>query len=426
MALAGRDLDQRRLTPALIRRGMRVSIAEGVTANVILGLLAGNFLIGVLLHWGAANWQVGLAAAVPLMMVVFQLPASVYVSRRERIVGYQALVFTLHRLCWSLAGLVPLLLPAPARVPAFLVMFTVSWALSATGSPAWQVMISELVPAQERGSYFGRRSAYGQGAVLVTVLAGGWLLDHLGEGRGFTVLYLGALGATVLNTIVFLMHPEPPRQPAAGSVSLLTPLRRPDFRAALLVFALWNFAQALPTAFYPVRMIRDLHLSYSTMSTLATIASLVTVGAMTAWGRWCDRVGEGRVLAIVLPAFALVPAGWLLVGVGGLPLLVVLHVMQAAGLAGLQFTFMTMSMHLAPQQGRAFYLSVWGVVGGVAGGIAPLVGGWLTSVLPVTAIGSGRFDALDSVFALAAVLMGLLALVWQRRQHTVRPGLRPS
>ena len=407
------------MDPAARERAMRLMVAEGATAWIIVSLLQGNFLTGLLLHLGAAPYVVGIAVGLPLLATLAQLPGGFLVYRVRALVPFMAWIFGLHRFIWAAAGLLALALPRAWAVPVYLGMLLVSFVLAGAGSPAWQSMSAEVVPLERRGAYFGRRSSILQTAVVITTLSAGALVDWLGQGWGFAALYGLAGAVTVVNVVLLRAHPEPPRQQSAPGISLRTPLRQRDFRAAIIVFAVWNFCQSLAVPYFSVRMIRDMHLAYTLMSAMATLAGLATVLVMSTWGRWVDRAGEDRVIATVLPATALVPLGWLLAGWGGIPLLAVLHLIQATSLAGLQFTFFTLSMRLAPQQGRALYLATFTAAGGLAGGLAPLLSGWLAreSLPPRWHLGLLTGDRLDAIFWLAGAVSLVFALWWLRRVH---------
>jgi len=405
------------MDPALQERAMRLVVFEGITAWVIVSMLQGNFLAGFLLHLGATPLQVGLGASVPLLATLAQLPGGLIVYRLRALIPFMAIILGLHRAIWSGAGILALNLPTGLSVNVYLALLLLSFLLAGAGSPTWQSMVAEVVPPQRRGSYFGMRSAINQGAVVLTTLTAGALVDLLGPQRGFGSLYILAGVATVVNVFLLRAHPEPPRQQAAPEVSLLSTLRQRDFRAAIIVYCVWNFCQSLAGPYFAVRMIRDLHLAYTLMSAMATVAGIAAALVMFQWGRWVDRSGEDRVIAAVLPATALVPFGWLLAARGGIPLLIGLHLVQAVSLAGLQFTFFTLSMRLAPQRGRAFYLATFTALGGLTGGLGPIVGGWLAreSLPPRWQFGLLQGDRLDAVFWLAGVLSLAFALWWLRR-----------
>ena len=60
------------LTPAVVRRGLRLSIVEGSLSNIHVTVCAGAFLTGFALLLGAGDFELGLIAALPFLGQLFQ------------------------------------------------------------------------------------------------------------------------------------------------------------------------------------------------------------------------------------------------------------------------------------------------------------------------------------------------------------------
>ncbi|HYG57547.1 MAG TPA: MFS transporter, partial [Symbiobacteriaceae bacterium] len=165
-----------RMSPHAQKRGMTAAVVEGALYTVWFSLLGNNFLTGFLLHMGATESQVGLTAALPPLASVVMVGAAYLLALLPRRRPFLMANAYIHRVLWSLAGFIPMVLPQSLWVWSFLALFLLSSLALSLAIPAWQSIMADMVPPQIRGSYFGVRSAVAQAtAVLVTLVAGWWL-----------------------------------------------------------------------------------------------------------------------------------------------------------------------------------------------------------------------------------------------------------
>ena len=69
------------LTEQDVRRGLKLVIADGLASEAMTTLTGGAFIIAMAILLGANNVQLGLIAALPTMVNVFQL-ISIWLVRR--------------------------------------------------------------------------------------------------------------------------------------------------------------------------------------------------------------------------------------------------------------------------------------------------------------------------------------------------------
>lgn len=63
----------RHLSQTQIARGLRLVIADGMTAEAMVVFTSGTFLTAMAIRLGATNFQLGLFAALPTFTTIFQL-----------------------------------------------------------------------------------------------------------------------------------------------------------------------------------------------------------------------------------------------------------------------------------------------------------------------------------------------------------------
>ena len=401
------------MSPHAQKRGMTAAVVEGALYTVWFSLLGNNFLTGFLLHMGATESQVGLTAALPPLASVVMVGAAYLLALLPRRRPFLMANAYIHRVLWSLAGFIPMVLPQSLWVWSFLALFLLSSLALSLAIPAWQSIMADMVPPQIRGSYFGVRSAVAQAtAVLVTLVAGWWLDGHPGY-AGFRDLYLWSLVAGVVNVSAFFWQPEPPyvrRPPESPMLHLTLPFRSTSFLWAIGFATAVTIASALVLPFYGVAMIKTMHLSYSLIARLMVVATVSGIVANLTLARLLDRLGLHRVLGALPALLALTPLLWLAIGPQSFALLYLAHVLQGAGVAMQLLVLSNLNFGMSPRADRPIYLAVFSSLSGLGGFVAPIVGGWVL----------GRFGFTVLLWsAMGCCVAAALLWQWRARAHVV-------
>src|SRR3954469_19849100 len=97
------------LTEKQVKSGLKLVIADGMTAEAMVVFTSGTFLTAMAIQLGATNFQLGLFAALPTFTTIFQL-FSIWLVRKfnnRRVIA--ALFNFLARLPILAIGLMPFL-----------------------------------------------------------------------------------------------------------------------------------------------------------------------------------------------------------------------------------------------------------------------------------------------------------------------------
>ncbi|MGQ9480031.1 MFS transporter [Chloroflexus sp.] len=196
---------------------------------------------------GASNFQLGLLDVLPFIGQMFQFLSAYLEARlanRRAIVLFSALA---GRLVWALLLCLPFTdWPVTWQLTVFFVALGFSYGLNGMAGNAWMSWMSDLVPPNRRGSYFGVRNTVAGISAMVSVYLAGLTLDHFrtqgAEAHGYALIFgvavLAAFGAAVLIS----RQPEPPLKPqpwqGIGS-SLFDPLRDTAFRRFTVLATGW-------------------------------------------------------------------------------------------------------------------------------------------------------------------------------------------
>ena len=124
-----------KLPPTFIKN----SFYDGIFATVFATLTSGVFLTGFAIHLGMSEFAIGLMAAMPYATTLFQLPASIIVTRTGRRKGITVFNAALGRLMWLMILAVALLpLGSSAlKIVLVLVLIFLSHAFISTSYVAW-------------------------------------------------------------------------------------------------------------------------------------------------------------------------------------------------------------------------------------------------------------------------------------------------
>jgi len=433
-----------RLAPEDVRRGIRLVTADGVCSMAMSSLQGGPFLTAFALGIGASNYDLGLLAAIGFLSQAVQLPALMIVRAfpyRRAITVASALT---SRLAWIFIILTPVLFVDRG------VLWLVQWlflsaVLTSAAAPAWNSLLRDLVPTDQLGRVFARRTLLGNLVALPLTLAGGVFVDWWREQAAGTSLYAYALLFTLglafglAGAVAIARLPEP-RMATAGEGGLLALLARPlrdgNYRRFLAFVGAWNFAVNLATPFFAAYMLRRLGLSVFAVTVLTVVAQVANLWFLRIWGQLADRYSNKAVIAACAPLYLLAFAAWTFTGIPDphvltIPLLVVIHVVSGMATAGIGLPIGNIGLKLAPAGAAHAYITLAGLAGAASGTLAPLLGGVLADFFaarefalvlswsdPAHAfqVSALRLQALDFVF-LIAVAVGVWALSRLARVH---------
>jgi len=413
------------LSPAEVRRGMRISILEGAIANVhitITGAIGGSvFLTGFALLLGANSFQLGLMGALPFIGQLFQFVGAYLEERmgnRRALVLYGALA---GRLIWALLLALPLLsFLNGAQLAIFFVGLACSYALNGIAANAWMSWMSDLVPPQRRGAYFGLRNTVAALAAMAATFLAGETLDAFRaaghEAPGYAVIFGAAVLAALLAAVLIARQPEPPLRPRprANPAALLgAPLRHRRFRDFMFAGTGWALVTGIATPFFSAYGLNTLGLSFATLGLTAIVTSAVSLLFGPLVGRLQDRYGYRAVLVACVLGTVPLPWGWILSTPTNIAPLWLTAIFSGVFWPGLTQGLANVLMDRAPGDCRGAAMAAYSAVTGLGTLVAGLLGGALAMLLagahvslgPITLTGLACLFALTSLgrVAMAAV-----------------------
>ncbi len=406
---------------------MTVSMVEGAFGMPYLVWTGGSLLTGYALYLHTNPRQFALLAGLPLIaqaLTPIIAWLAVRSGHRKRLALITGLI---GRLVWTAAPCLPLM-PAAARLPMLLVIMFTSGVLLSAYNTLLSAWLGDVVPERARGRYFSFRGALHGFIGMFVALLGGVLLDHLAAPMKFQALLSVGVAFGVAALALVGLQWDPPVEKRADSLPdiIRAPLRDRTFRRFIGLSAYWAFAGALCGPFMLPYFYGELHLPFTSGAIYSALVATLGLLLVPQWGRLADRVGHKPVFAITaVGAGSLLPLVWTL-ATPGAPWIVwgsALLDTTVSGAGGAALGNLLLAQ--APRAQRAGYISVLGMITGLAGFAGSLVAGQVIGAVNAAHLPVSGYQA---VFLLAAALRVGAAVFLRRVREdqawTVRAVLR--
>jgi MFS family permease len=373
---------------------LRNSIYDGMFANAFATLTGGVFLTGFALYLGMNEFLIGLVAAMPFIVTVFQVPGSYVIEKtgKKKQVSYWAAA--LARAIW-IPVLIVTLVPLPGaslKLWIILSLLFLSYTFISISYVSWLSWMSELVPEGIRGRFFGTRNMLCGLMGMIAMVVFGKLLDTLnGHARGglplgfgitfISAVFLGLAGLHFLNRIS-----EPQKGGQSGSALsvgrlIYLPLREPNFRGFLTFTFLWSFSVYFASPFFTLYFLRDLNFSYGFVTILGMLSALADMIGMKLWGRISDIVKNKAVIRFSSWVAVFLPLAWVSVRPGSVMIPIMLHIVGGGFWAGINLCMNNLLLKISPKENRASYISAFSIMGGLGSAVGAILAGFVLKSL---------------------------------------------
>ncbi|MFD0794074.1 MFS transporter [Mucilaginibacter litoreus] len=378
------------ITNSQLNSGLKLVIADGLSAEAMVVFTSGTFLTAMAIHMGATNFQLGLFAALPTFTTIFQLASIWLVQKWNNRKVITSAFNLLARLPLIAIGLMPLLFTGTTTIQVLLVLLFFQHIFGDIAGASWNSWMKDLIPGERLGSFFSRRSRMAQTLNVTLSLATAMGIDYVKahypahEITAYTTLFLagGVLG--MLSVFLLLRTPEPKPTPMNDKVLKLfgRSLKDKNFRNLLAFNSLWAFALNLATPFFAVFMLKTIGLPLSYVIGLGIISQLSSIAFIKIWGNYSDRFSNKTIINICAPlyityilafAFTALPSSKLIT----LAVLVAIHIVSGLSTAGINLALSNIGIKLAPKKEAIVYISAKNMFVAFSSTIAPMVGGLL-------------------------------------------------
>lgn len=434
------------------RRGLRVSIVEGISAQAHsaltgLGVNGNAITCGFVLLLGGGDLALAAAAAIPPLAAALQLLSAALAPSLTARKGWVVATSTLARVLWLPCALLPLVAP-DLGLAAFLLLWALSCGLLSFSGNLWVSWMADLVPERVRSRYFSLRSVACTATGLVVGLGAGLALDRWFGGvpreavegavlasaddrlrwTGFAVLFGLACVCGLLCGLLLRAQPEPAKAPRTDRPRglrgvLLDPFREaartPGLRGLLLFVAFFGFTNGFAAPFWTPYQLQQLRMDYATVNgTLVMLAGVAMIATLPGWGRLAGRIGNRNAAALAALLICTHPLYYLIATPERLWPIYVDAASSGISWGGYNLATFNLALGLSRGPGRERLFAVYAAVAGISQAISSLASGWLLGrgLLPMAALGPALgLDPRQGVFLVTAITrvlaLGLLLLV---------------
>ena len=412
-------MDERKRSKALA-----YSTIDGALSAVMGSLAGGMFLMGYAIKILKANpGQIGILAALPMFANLVQIFGSIIIEKTGKKKSLCFLSVFLSRILWMLIISLPFAIFAPLsdiRIWVLIAVIGLSSVFGSIGGVSWLAWMSDLVPENIRGSYFGKRNMIASACGMVVVLLGGKFITMWEKSRGaddpfgFIILFVVGLVFGLLAVFFLSRIPEVEKEdkavPEFNFNVFLKPLKDKNFLTLTLFVSAWLFGVQLAAPFYGVYMIDILKVDFSAITIFGTFATFATLIMMKIWGPIADKLGNKPIIIVAGLVMVTVPFIWILAvpGVYYIPVMLA-HILTGAFMAGAGLSQFNILIKLSPQEGRSVYLALFAAITGIFGAVSPILGGALSNVMKDISFTAAGYTVsnLHIIFLISALVQGL-------------------
>jgi MFS family permease len=179
--------------PQAAQASLRWLWFDGAFALGIDSIVTTYFMLYIV-ALGATSAQVGLLAALSGLGAAFALlPGALLVER----IGHRKEIIlaaggSVSRIAILLAAGLPFLVRGETAVILAIVLSVLRDTSGNLSLPAWTSLVADIVPAQQRGRYFGSRTIGMTLTGMATAFIAGWIINRVGSPAGYQWAFLFA------------------------------------------------------------------------------------------------------------------------------------------------------------------------------------------------------------------------------------------
>ncbi|MCM8793989.1 MAG: MFS transporter, partial [Candidatus Omnitrophica bacterium] len=302
----------------------------------------------------------------------------------------------------------------------FLILFVVLLnSFNAFAGPAWTSLISEYIPQQKRGRFFGKRNKLFQTIVISASFIAGFILFFSKQKplKGFAIIFGLAFIFRMLSWYFLTQMYEPPFKSKPESYfSFLDFIKRigeSNFLKFVIFVSSLNFSVNIAAPFFSVFMLKDLKFNYLTYTVLVTTVAISSILMVDRWGRNADRVGNVKILKTTSYFIISLPFLWI---INQSPFyLFFIQVLSGFAWSGFNLSAVNFILDAVTPQKRTRCVAYFNVFNGVALCLGAFLGGTLVKYLPLL-----RGYKILSLFLVSSSLRCLVVILLSPKIREVR------
>ncbi|HEY9077201.1 MAG TPA: hypothetical protein VIO61_11760 [Anaerolineaceae bacterium] len=354
---------------------------------------AAPFLSVFLIYLGASNFQVSLLTAMPALTgFILALPLGGYLQRKRNIIPWFSASRLLVISCYTLTGLVTLLVPGSYRVIAVLVIWAWATIPQTMLNISFTVVMNAVAGPQGRFELMSRRWSILGFTTSITAIIVGQILDRIAPPLNYQVVFIALSVGGLISYYFSSRISLPPKDISRventhnffQQLKSLANLIRMDkpFVSFILKRFVFTTGGAMTVPLFSIYYKRVLLAPDSWIAIFNMAGTAFLIIGYFIWMQQTRARGPGRVLLITTFALSLYPIFtaftanyWLLAIYAG-----IVSIFQA----GLNLVFFDELMKTIPQEYSATFVSVSQSLEYLSSFVSPMIGALLGDVLGIS------------------------------------------
>lgn len=414
-----------------------------ITAAVIFGkvfyvTINGAPFTGFLRELGANDLVYSIIAATPYLGGVLQIFASYALEKT----GKRKMMFLIsgyiHRLIWIPIVLIPIIVPKENKDTALIIITVLIIIYSIANSVvniSYNSWMGDIVPANQKGSFFGRRTAISAITGIIAGVAFGKYLDNISSLVGFAIVFIIAAIFGAMDASCFIGVKEPPMTPPEKDSSfismLIEPFKDRNYLKLIIFISCWNFGFNFSIPFLNIYMIEQLKIDYFTISIFQQfLAGITTVFFINKIGVLSDKYGTKPILRLCCYFICILPLLWCIATPSSyfvvMSISFLIFGLFSQGIIILSNNF---SIWLAPEKNRSMFLANYSIITTFSSGVSYICAGAfmesskdLIYKINNALFGSQVFSNFHLLFIISTILMAcsiifVLPMVYDKEER---------
>lgn len=387
----------RKLQHRLLARNIRYSYIDGMTFCFMMGTTIPYLGLYVLRFNGPAELVSLIASVQPIVLSVVSILTASYVNSFQKKKKVLMLPSLLVRLTIFFMALIPFF-PNQWHAWMLFIMWGAAYVPWSICNISWSPMMSNIVPEEMQGRFFGIRNALTGATTLIGTVTTGILLSKMPFPSFFSLIFLISFAGTMISLYYLAKHIEP-IIPEAGETKNQyrtnnCPLFQLDFKTSLgafkdpiygsmfsltcLAIFIFHIGYSMAIPLFTLRQVQELGLNNATIGLIATITGTAALFGSYSGGYVSNRWGYRYVLLFSTLMSIIPPLIWTVT-----PKLAWLYWAASIwGFTGNAYTicFNYMVLAVSPFKDRSRFVAMNTFTGNLAGALGPILGMFLIKV----------------------------------------------
>ncbi|MDK2839788.1 MAG: hypothetical protein PWQ83_1354 [Thermosipho sp. (in: thermotogales)] len=352
-------------------------IVEGIFSNFYFILTQGVVFTSIALFFNFNEVLLGITAAFPMVFQLLQIVTPSIIEkfkRRKRLL----MLFNSFKLLWFVVVISIML---GKKSPMILIItFAVSQAFTSLAGNTWSSLVSDIIPSEKRGRYFGIRSVLISFSTLLIFYLFSYIIDNVPEPYNYIYVISITLIGTILGLISLIPVDDPPLKTLGTISELKEVFSEKNFLKLSFANMYWNFILLLTAPFFSYHQLKNLHIPMTYISYATIVMTLISMLFYFIWGKMSDKLGNKTVMISGILIVSFTPFIWILMNEKYWPFAMGLDaVISGIGWAAINLSLLILPMEAAKRI-SPMYFAVFGFFGGLGGLIGSISGGYFAAI----------------------------------------------